>query len=390
MLTGENIITEIDKLFPDIVSKKRKNNLLEKERLILEKRVKGVVFQKKMGKIFQGYHDYVENDVEEELEFVMSKNIELHPLISHAYRFPVHDRFMRWESLQNIATNELLVHVEKCDHDNASKLLKQLVSPTVKIRGYIFPSLLDINGINDAGLTACHVAAYNGDLEMLNLLIEVHGANVLTNRYNYTVWAHALNSVSKGLGCTVKVLDWLKIRGVEDFDSMGATSVVAKYTRNYRKDFKRRGFLSTLVQPKCSRIVIIDDSQSYTTRLRRLLGRNTKKNVKITTFPTLESAEIYLNIYKCHLVFIDNIFPENESSTGKEFAHNLLTDKKTQPKLVLMSGDELKDVSKHKKLSVTSKIDLTSSSIRNFVKEAGLKCKKKKDIIKRKKNFKET
>jgi hypothetical protein len=150
---------------------------------------------------------------------------------------------------------------------------------------------------------------------------------------------------------------------------------------------KKPGFLTALVHHDCYHIVIIDDSPAYTLRLKRLISRHTLNNVKITTFPSLESAENYLRMYKCHLVFIDNIFPANIRSTGRLFAQKLLTDKKCPTKLVLMSGENIETVNTHQKLSTTSKTSLTEASIRGFVEESGIECKKRKNIIERREHI---
>jgi len=92
-------------------------------------------------------------------------------------------------------------------------------------------------------------------------------------------------------------------------------------------------------------------------------------------------------MYKCHLVFIDNIFPANTRTTGRLFAQKLLTDKQCPAKLVLMSGGNIEDIDAHQKLSTTSKASLTVPSIRGFVEDSGIECKKRKNIIMRKKHI---
>ncbi len=75
---------------------------------------------------------------------------------------------------------------------------------------------------------------------MLKILVLEFKADLLKHRWNYTVWAHALNSISKGLGCTQQVLDWLQIYGAENLAINGKKSIVGKYTYEYRKQFREK------------------------------------------------------------------------------------------------------------------------------------------------------
>ena len=93
--------------------------------------------------------------------------------------------------------------------------------------------LLDVNRRDPRGLSPTHHAAHLGSLKMLELLVDTWKADLSAMDSGYSVWAHALNSVSKGLGCTQQVLDWLEIRGAEQFHS----GKVAEYTEEFREEF---------------------------------------------------------------------------------------------------------------------------------------------------------
>lgn len=108
--------------------------------------------------------------------------------------------------------------------------------------------------------------------------------------------------------------------------------------------------LSAVVGPytTCSlqiiRIVIVDDSVAYALRLKHMLMKIVKCNeyqqLEIKTFIKLADAEKYLSLFKCTLVFVDNIFPD--SSTGLMMAQRLLMDTEQCPTtLVMMSGEEM-------------------------------------------------
>ena len=93
--------------------------------------------------------------------------------------------------------------------------------------------LLNQNSRDKHGLSPTHHAAHLGDLQMLALLVDTWGASLGAMDLGYSVWAHALNSVSKGLGCTQQVLDWLQIRGAQEFHS----GKVFEYSEEFRKGF---------------------------------------------------------------------------------------------------------------------------------------------------------
>merc|ERR1712166_720051 len=125
-------------------------------------------------------------------------------------------------------------------------LLNQLANPNSniklgeKIRIEKLPPLLNINGFDDKNVTACHYAAAKGNLKILELLVDEWKADILCHRYHYTVWCHALNSVSKGLGCDDKVLNWLKARGAENLQMVDGnnSSFAKKYTQQYQGQFQ--------------------------------------------------------------------------------------------------------------------------------------------------------
>jgi CheY-like chemotaxis protein len=72
----------------------------------------------------------------------------------------------------------------------------------------------DINGTNEHGLTALHVAAGLGRHEMIAVLIQ-EKADVNAAPNGYTPYAHALNSVTKGIGATQQTLDLLHLNGAK-------------------------------------------------------------------------------------------------------------------------------------------------------------------------------
>ena len=72
----------------------------------------------------------------------------------------------------------------------------------------------DINGTNEHGLTALHVAAGLGRHEMIAVLIQ-EKADVNGAPNGYTPYAHALNSVTKGIGATQQTLDLLHLNGAK-------------------------------------------------------------------------------------------------------------------------------------------------------------------------------
>ena len=72
-----------------------------------------------------------------------------------------------------------------------------------------------IDAVGENGLAALHVAAGIGDYEMCDILL-AHGADVNNaTEGHYTPYSHALNSCSKGIGCTQQILDLLKRYGAE-------------------------------------------------------------------------------------------------------------------------------------------------------------------------------
>ena len=147
-----------------------------------------------------------------------------------------------WESMQVQATQAIIDAIHKKDKHAVVALLTglcckpggartdQLAWSAQENNG----PLVDINKRDHHGLTALHHAAHVGSLSILDILVDTWKADLGAMDNGYSVWAHALNSVSKGLGCTVQVLDWLKIRGAENF----GTGVVADYTKEFRQKFE--------------------------------------------------------------------------------------------------------------------------------------------------------
>ena len=70
-----------------------------------------------------------------------------------------------------------------------------------------------------SGLTAMHVAAGLGKTDMVRILLD-SGGDINASPLGYSVYAHALNSVSKGLGATQQTLDFLVRHGAK----LGPTS----------------------------------------------------------------------------------------------------------------------------------------------------------------------
>ena len=169
-----------------------------------------------------------------------------HYLIAIALSGSLAERKSQWENLQKDATRELVEAINTSNISLTKYLLNQLANPNSniklgeKIRIEKLPPLLNINGFDDKNVTACHYAAAKGNLKILELLVDEWKADILCHRYHYTVWCHALNSVSKGLGCDDKVLNWLKARGAENLQMVDGnnSSFAKKYTQQYQGQFQ--------------------------------------------------------------------------------------------------------------------------------------------------------
>ena len=240
-----SLVHEIDILFPDIIGKKRESINNKKEITFLQKRLvadtKAKTREKMAMDVFEGYKKYVEDGIssdedssDSELDLLVKLPDELpnvsHPLVYRLQSLTSDERVHHLGELREVATSEFFEAISDSDADRVSFLLDTLAATC--------PPLLDVNVFTEHGLTACHIAAHKGDLNMLKLLV-ARGANLLTHKWHYTVWAHALNSVSKGLGCTQQVLDWLHINGAENLAIMGNASLVSKYTKAYRAAAKK-------------------------------------------------------------------------------------------------------------------------------------------------------
>ena len=90
--------------------------------------------------------------------------------------------------------------------------------------------LLDVNRFVPEGLTPLHMAAGVGSVEIMTLLVDAWDADVTISVWDYSVFQHALNSVSKGL-TTEKALDWLQVRGANL--SLNPNSKIGKYTQTF-------------------------------------------------------------------------------------------------------------------------------------------------------------
>ena len=119
-----------------------------------------------------------------------------------------HCNCIEWVTCRKkITMGELLEAINTSNISLTKYLWNQLANPNSniklgeKIRIEKLPPLLNINGFDDKNVTACHYAAAKGNLKILELLVDEWKADILCHRYHYTVWCHALNSVSKGLGC---------------------------------------------------------------------------------------------------------------------------------------------------------------------------------------------
>lgn len=86
--------------------------------------------------------------------------------------------------------------------------------------------LMDVNRILHEGISPLHVAAAVGSVEIMKILVDAWGAEIDNSIHGYSVFQHALNSVSKGI-TDEKALDWLQIRGANTY--MNPCSKVSKY-----------------------------------------------------------------------------------------------------------------------------------------------------------------
>jgi len=149
-----------------------------------------------------------------------------------------------WLAMQTEATQLLIEAVQQQDHNTVANLLTSLASMpgqqrTDQLRWSVQENngpLLGINKSDKHGLTATHHAAHVGSLKILQILVEDWKTDLSAGANGYSIWAHALNSISKGLGCTQQVLDWLKIRGADKYHRKG---VVLEYTEEYRAEFDK-------------------------------------------------------------------------------------------------------------------------------------------------------
>eukprot|EP00946_MAST-07B_sp_MAST-7B-sp1_P003555 g3555.t1 len=101
-------------------------------------------------------------------------------------------------------------------------------------------------------------------------------------------------------------------------------------------------------------VVIVDDSRAFTVRLKRILARvlisPSQSNgvfggeqVDILTFDNVLKAESYLAKSKPSLVFMDNIFPEDQggASSGLDLCRRLHSGAHFNQNIILMSGGHL-------------------------------------------------
>ena len=103
----------------------------------------------------------------------------------------------------------------------------------------------DINDINKHGLTALHIAAGLGRHAMIDLFIQ-HQANVNIAPNSYTPYAHALNSVTKGLGSTQQTLDLLILHGAKlsvdsKVENLAASILRERERHDAKKAMERKG-----------------------------------------------------------------------------------------------------------------------------------------------------
>ena len=90
--------------------------------------------------------------------------------------------------------------------------------------------LLDVNQFLHEGLTPLHVAAGVGNVPICKILVDAWGADLNASQFEYSVFQHALNSVSKGL-TDEKALDWLQIKGANV--AMNPNSKISRYTKEF-------------------------------------------------------------------------------------------------------------------------------------------------------------
>ena len=93
--------------------------------------------------------------------------------------------------------------------------------------------LLAINQFNKEGLTPLHVAAGVGSVAIMELLVDAWDAELDLKIWDYSVYQHALNSVSKGIS-DEKALDWLQIRGANR--ALNVESKIGRFTEEFVKD----------------------------------------------------------------------------------------------------------------------------------------------------------
>jgi hypothetical protein len=86
--------------------------------------------------------------------------------------------------------------------------------------------LMDVNRLLHEGLSPLHVAAGVGSVPIMKILVDAWDANIDNSLHGYSVFQHALNSVSKGM-TDEKALDWLQIRGANTY--MNPDSKVSRY-----------------------------------------------------------------------------------------------------------------------------------------------------------------
>ncbi len=89
--------------------------------------------------------------------------------------------------------------------------------------------LVEIDHMLKEGLTLAHWAAGVGSVPMLKLVVEAWGGSLMSTAWGYTVYQHALNSVSKGLSDET-CLDWLQLHG--GFEAVNPDSKVGAYTQS--------------------------------------------------------------------------------------------------------------------------------------------------------------
>ena len=89
---------------------------------------------------------------------------------------------------------------------------------------------MDVNQFLHEGLTPLHVAAGVGNVPICKILVDAWGADLNASQFEYSVFQHALNSVSKGL-TDEKALDWLQIKGANV--AMNPNSKISRYTKEF-------------------------------------------------------------------------------------------------------------------------------------------------------------